>query len=153
MKKEQFFPRSQIIVLVLLIILFVITVSLYYFKPVQEVNDEISFSDNTVIRVIDGDTFELYSGEIVRMICIDSPELGDAGSYEAKEYLEDLILDKEVRMEKDVSEKDKYGRLLRYVWVDSYGDEIFVNKMLVEEGYADVFEYGDDVSKCGEIGD
>ena len=94
------------------------------------------------------DVFEIYSGEKVRLICVDTPELGDTGSYEAKDFLEDLILDKEVRLEKDVSETDKYGRLLRYVWVG----EIFVNKEIVQQGYGEVFEYGDDVGLCGEIG-
>ncbi len=157
--KKQSFPRSQFAILILLLILFVITISLYYFKPIQELDDEISFPDNYVVRVIDGDTFEIYSGEIVRLICLDTPELGDAGSYEAKDFLESLILDKEIRMEKDVNDKDKYGRLLRYVWVssslgfnESYEDEVFVNKILVEKGYANVFRYGDDVKRCGEIG-
>lgn len=140
---------SHFIILVVLLILFVITISLYLIKPVQ-VNEEIS--NNTVIRVIDGDTFEIYSGDKVRLICVDTPELGDAGSYESKEFLEDLILDKEVRMEKDVSETDKYGRLLRYVYVNSSVGELFVNKEIVRQGYGEVFEYGDDVKLCGEIG-
>ncbi len=140
---------SHFVILILLLILFVITVSLYYFKPVQ-VNEEIS--NNTVIRVIDGDTFEIYSGDKVRLICVDTPEKGEDGYEDATEYLESLILDKEVRMEKDISDKDKYGRLLRYIWVDVLGEEVFVNKEIVQEGYGEVFEYGEDVGLCGEIG-
>lgn len=64
-----------------------------------------------------------------------------------------MILDKEVRLEKDVSETDKYGRLLRYVWVDFLEEEVFVNKEIVKEGYGVVFEYGEDVELCGEIGE
>jgi|GEM_PF-927493 len=100
-----------------------------------------------VTRVIDGDTFELSNGEKVRMICIDTPEQGEEGYEEAKAYLESLVLNKIVRLEKDVSEKDKYNRLLRYV----YTEDLFVNKELVEEGYAEVFRYGEDVKRCGEI--
>ena len=152
---KQSFPLHQLIILILLLILFVITISLYLIKPVQ-VNEEISFSDNYVIRVIDGDTFEIYSGDKVRLICVDTPELGDTGSYEAKDFLEDLILDKVVRMEKDISDKDKYGRLLRYVYVskgiDGFEDEIFVNKKIVKEGYGEIFEYGDDTKYCDVIG-
>ena len=55
-------------------------------------------------------------------------------------------------MEKDVSDKDKYRRLLRYVWVDVLGEEVFVNKEIVRQEYGEVFEYGDDVELCGEIG-
>jgi len=144
-KMNQSFPLFHFVILVVLLILFTITFSLYFINPVQ-INEEIS--NNTVIRVIDGDTFEIYSGESVRLICIDTPEKGEGGYDLAKEFLEGLVLDKEVRLEKDVSETDKYGRLLRYVWVD----EVFVNKEIVKEGYGEVFEYGDDTKYCGVIG-
>jgi len=146
---KQSFPLYQLVILVALLILFVITFSLYFVKPVQ-VNEVLS--NNTVIRVIDGDTFEIYSGDKVRLICVDTPEKGEGGYEEATEYLESLILDKEVRMEKDVSETDKYGRLLRYVYVNVTGGEVFVNREIVQEGYGEVFEYGEDVELCGEIG-
>jgi len=100
-----------------------------------------------VTRIIDGDTFEISTGEKVRLICIDTPELGEAGGEEAKAYLESLILNKLIRLEKDVSETDAYGRLLRYAYID----DRFINKELVEEGYAEVFRYGDDTEKCDEI--
>jgi len=148
-KMKQSFPLYQLVILVALLILFVITFSLYFVKPVQ-VNEVLS--NNTVIRVIDGDTFEIYSGDKVRLICVDTPEKGEGGYEEATEYLESLILDKEVRMEKDVSETDKYGRLLRYVYVNVTGGEVFVNREIVQEGYGEVFEYGEDVELCGEIG-
>lgn len=113
---------------------------------------KLEVSDDTVIRVIDGDTFELATKDKVRLICVDTPELGDAGSYEAKDFLESLVLDKEVRLEKDISETDKYGRLLRYVWVNKSNKEIFVNKEIVKEGYGTVFRYGEDIKRCDEIG-
>ena len=62
-----------------------------------------------------------------------------------------MILNKEVRLEKDESEKDEYGRLLRYVYVNISGVEFFVNKQLVQERYAKIFRYGNDTEKCGEI--
>ncbi len=64
-KMKQSFPLHQLVILIILIILFVITFSLYFIKPVQ-INEEIS--NNTVIRIIDGDTFEIYSGDKVRLI-------------------------------------------------------------------------------------
>lgn len=167
-------PNKQIIyILIPLLITFTITLALFTlfkdssphllsdlfpnFFPNTSLNslpnsNISSFPPNYVIRVIDGDTFELYSKDKVRLICIDAPELGNSGSYKAKEFLESLVLDKEVRLEKDISESDKYGRLLRYVWVNnSFNEEIFVNKEMVGEGYANVFRYGDDTRRCGEI--
>ena len=94
-----------------------------------------------VTRVIDGDTAEVnISGTIykVRYIGIDTPELDDtraeycALAQEATRFNRQLVEGKTVRLEKDVSETDKYGRLLRYVYVD----DIFVNAELVREGLA-----------------
>ena len=92
-------------------------------------------------RVIDGDTIEVNIGGTmhkVRYIGIDTPELDDkraeycALAQEATRYNRQLVEGKNVRLEKDVSEVDQYGRLLRYVYVD----DIFVNAELVRQGLA-----------------
>jgi endonuclease YncB( thermonuclease family) len=94
-----------------------------------------------VTRVIDGDTIEVdIAGTIykVRYTGIDTPELDDkrpefcALAQKATRYNRQLVAGKNVRLEKDVSETDKYGRLLRYVYV---GD-IFINAELVRQGLA-----------------
>jgi micrococcal nuclease len=54
-----------------------------------------------------------------------------------------LVLNKKVRLEKDVSETDKYGRLLRFVYLE---DGTFVNLELLKEGYASVMTIPPDVS-------
>ncbi|OGD86495.1 hypothetical protein A2Z23_00015, partial [Candidatus Curtissbacteria bacterium RBG_16_39_7] len=93
-----------------------------------------------VKRAIDGDTIELVGGQRVRYIGIDTPELDkrDCYSSEAAERNKELVVGKFVRLEKDVSETDKYGRLLRYVYaVDKKNKtEIFVNEQLINEGFA-----------------
>jgi len=150
---------SHLTILITLIFTFLITISLYYIKDIQSFSTApLTISDNLVIRIIDGDTFELSTGEKVRLICIDTPETGEPGAQEATDFLTELILNKEVRLEKDISETDRYGRLLRYVWVNvsleggsESEQEVFVNRELVKEGYAEVFRYGDDVARCGEI--
>lgn len=100
-----------------------------------------------VSSITDGDTLTLNTGDKVRLICIDAPERGDYYYEEASNYLEDLILNKEVTLLKDFSETDRYGRLLRYIYVE----DIFVNYALVEEGYAKVYRYPPDTSKCDEL--
>ena len=100
-----------------------------------------------VARVVDGDTIKLESGEVVRYIGIDTPEIVDLRkpvqcyAKEASAKNKELVEGKEVRLEKDVSETDKYGRLLRYVWL---GD-MLVNEVLVKEGYAKSSTYPPDV--------
>ena len=71
----------------------------------------------TVKRVIDGDTFKLSNGETVRLIGIDVPEADMKEATEAKDFVTSLVEGKEVKLEFDVQEKDKYGRLLVYVYV------------------------------------
>ncbi|MBI1833751.1 MAG: thermonuclease family protein [Candidatus Andersenbacteria bacterium] len=100
-----------------------------------------------VKRVIDGDTIELETGQTVRYIGIDTPEtvhpsqpVGCFGK-EASAKNTALVAGKRVRLEKDISETDRYGRLLRYVYV---GDT-FVNDSLVRQGYANASSYPPDV--------
>ncbi len=87
-----------------------------------------------VIKIIDGDTIELENGQRVRYIGIDAPEIEENECYstQASEKNRELVLGKEVVLEKDVSEVDDYKRLLRYVYL---GD-LFINEILVEEGFA-----------------
>jgi len=97
-----------------------------------------------VIRVIDGDTIEIEGGARVRYIGIDTPETyGEAECYgwEATAKNRELVEGKRVRLVKDVSEADRYGRLLRYVYVDG----VFVNAELVRLGYALAVTYPPDV--------
>ena len=97
----------------------------------------------TVTRVIDGDTVIIDSGQRVRYIGIDTPEIHtrkEAFGVEAWQANRQLVEGKEIRLERDVSETDKYGRLLRYVYVD----DIFVNAELVRLGLAEVHAYPPD---------
>lgn len=131
----------------------------------------------TVTRCIDGDTLQLSNGEKVRLIGVDTPESKnnaktrrDAKRTErdiktiteqgkrAKEFTRQLVEGKQVRLEFDVRQRDKYGRLLAYVYVvsdipnvvlpnkrighyDVLGEkyyEEFLNATLVWSGYAQV---------------
>jgi len=103
----------------------------------QLVSEEEFPEEVFVLDVIDGDTFTTLEGEKVRLLGINSPELGQRCYEEAKKYLETLILGKKVRLEKEAGEnKDIYGRLLRYVFTK---DGIFVNEKIVREGYAKTY--------------
>jgi endonuclease YncB( thermonuclease family) len=68
-----------------------------------------------VTRVIDGDTVELGNGESVRLVGIDTPEVGECGYERASQNLERLVLGKQVRLVRSDEDRDGYGRLLRYV--------------------------------------
>lgn len=101
-----------------------------------------------VTRVIDGDTIEIETGERVRLICIDTPETGEPYYNEATDYLKSLVLNKKVLLEKDISETDKYGRLLRHIYLEN-GD--FVNELIVLNGYGQAYPYNPDITLCPQI--
>jgi len=96
-----------------------------------------------VVQVIDGDTITIGGGYRVRYIGVDTPEIHpnrEAFGLEAWQANQKLVEGKEVRLERDVSETDKYGRLLRYIWVD----EVLVNAELVRQGLARAKAYPPD---------
>lgn len=111
--------------------------------------------ETQVLRVVDGDTIEVQVNDkknSVRLIGIDTPEsvdprrpiecFGKEASLEAKRLLEG----EKVFLEKDVSEVDKYGRLLRYVYLPiSDGSLLFVNDYLIRQGFGNVLTYPPDI--------
>lgn len=97
----------------------------------------------TWVRAVDGDTFVVSIGgneEKVRLLLIDTPESVKPNTpvqpfaKEASDYTKSMLEQEELSLEFDVSERDRYGRLLAYAWV---GDRM-LNEMLLEEGYARV---------------
>ncbi len=105
----------------------------------------VAVVDGDTIRVeIDGDPFR------VRYIGIDAPETGESGSprewmsAEATETNRRLVEGRSVYLQKDVSETDRYGRLLRYVYLE---DGTFVNAELVRLGHATAATFPPDVNQ------
>ncbi|MEM4282365.1 MAG: thermonuclease family protein [Candidatus Woesearchaeota archaeon] len=85
-----------------------------------------------VTKVIDGDTVTIQGGQNVRLLGINAPEKGERGYSEARDFLIMHLLMKEVVLERDKDNRDKYGRLLRYVWYNG----LLVNKEIVRQGLA-----------------
>ncbi len=121
------------------------------FKPAKSVKEISSDLQNLSISrtipqrekakvsfVIDGDTIVLSDKRKVRYIGINTPEIGrdkipaECYAKESANINSQLVSGQEIEMEKDISEVDKYGRLLRYVWENN----VFINEFLVRQGYA-----------------
>lgn len=90
------------------------------------------YKDYIVSEVVDGDTFKTNDGKTIRLIGINSPEVGENYYQEAKDELKELIYRKKIRLERDTGNKDVYGRLLRYVYVD----DLLVNGEMIRLGLA-----------------
>jgi len=95
-----------------------------------------------VSRVIDGDTFAIKINEKekrVRLIGVDAPETKAPGRKQepygalARDFTRRLLQNKKVRLELDVQDKDRHGRILAYVYLP---DGTFLNAKLIQEGYA-----------------
>lgn len=100
-----------------------------------------------VVRVVDGDTMKVSfteggkaKEETIRLLLVDTPESVDPEkpvqpfALDASNYAKTMLTGKDVQLELDVSERDKYGRLLCYLYI---GDKMF-NELLLENGYARV---------------
>lgn len=126
--------------------------------PAPTLAPSAQISISKVAKIVDGDTIELETGQKVRYIGIDTPETKhpkkgvECFGREAADRNKQLVEGKTVRLEKDVSEVDRYGRLLRYVFVinnpqkQASSGGFFVNDYLVREGYASAATFPPDVA-------
>jgi len=107
----------------------------------------------TTVEVIDGDTIRVAGpdGEQkVRMVGINAPEQDECFYDEATAALQYSLGDRDLRLVRDVSDVDQYGRLLRYV---ELADGTDVGAELVEGGFVRSHHYEPDVSRNGEYDD
>jgi len=117
-------------------------------KPAAQNNIAVA-EEGQVVYVTDGDTIKVMQGgtkQTVRLIGVDTPETKDPRKpvqcfgQEASKKTTDLLLGKHVRLEYDpvAGDKDKYSRLLRYVFLD---DGTNVSKQLIFDGFAHEYTY------------
>lgn len=118
---------------------------------------QYNYGDILVTRVVDGDTLKLENGERVRMIGIDTPEVHETAKLyrdsrktgqdretiramgkKASAFTKKLVGDKRVRLEFDVEQRDRYGRLLAYIYLN---DGTFVNAEIIKQGYGSLMTY------------
>lgn len=120
--------------------------------PAGQATQGIEGERALVVKAVDGDTVELDDGQAVRLIGIDTPETVDprrpVGCFgkEASNETKKLLTGKMVILQKDISNTDKYQRLLRYVYLPlENGQILFINDYLVRTGFAKVYTYQPDV--------
>lgn len=147
---------SLMLIIVFVFIVLIEIFGLDYLKPIfndvfsqEEANQSVILQDNYVTRVIDGDTFVIKVNgeeERIRLLGINTPEMDDERAIvkclaqKATEKAQELVEGKQVRLQSDNSQsnKDRYGRLLRYVFLE---DNTNVNLELIKQGYAYEYTY------------
>ena len=124
--------RSYIIILILVIILAInynwLDSKLEGFL-IQE-----NYETTKITRIVDGDTVDSDIGKI-RLLGINTPEKGESYSSNAKEFLEEMVLNKTVKLEYGKDKTDRYGRTLAYLYLK--GENI--NLKIVEQGFANYY--------------
>lgn len=130
-------------------------------KAENSQNNE-SYEKAKVLYAHDGDTIWVKidgKKEKVRFVGVNTPEVAKDGNpaefmaEEAKNYTEEILKDKEIYLERDISDRDKYDRLLRYIWLEkplsnpelSDIENKTLNGILVKEGYAYANYYKPDI--------
>jgi micrococcal nuclease len=100
----------------------------------------------TCVSAYDGDTITVRrdgAREKIRLLGIDTPEMGQRPwGLKARDYTRSLVLNKTVRVETDVQPRDRYGRLLGYVYVGN----VFVNEAIVRAGHGMLLTYPPNVA-------
>lgn len=105
-----------------------------------------------VTRIIDGDTLVgNYQGvsETVRLIGVNAPETGACYSKKSRDYLHGLTYKKRLRAEQGQTKRDKYGRLLLYIYDDA--NDAFINDKLTRAGAAYVMTVGNNTQYAGKF--
>ena len=92
-----------------------------------------------VVRVIDGDTIVLESGQKIRLSIVNTPERGQLGYYEATMFTESLCLDRPVFVDiDDGQQRGSYDRLVGAVYCDYPDNSVYLNLELLRNGYANI---------------
>lgn len=134
-----------------------LAVSSYIYAAGFPFGKPADYNNIYVKRVVDGDTLLLENGERVRLIGIDTPEMHESEKLyrdsrrtgedvrtiqalgrRAYEFTRKLVEGKRVHLEFDVEKRDRYSRLLAYVYLP---DGTFVNAEIVRQGYASLMTF------------
>jgi micrococcal nuclease len=115
--------------------------------------DSLPAGRELVTAVLDGDTIQLANGQRVRYLGIDCPERGGNGpaeflAEEATLFNRHLVLNKEVRLEDGAEPRDRYGRVLAYVFL---ANGVLVNGELIKKGLAHVLYHGPWMERFDEL--
>jgi endonuclease YncB( thermonuclease family) len=133
-------PKSQVKGIFLLVFLLFFLFAINYTFVNNAVIKFLEERETGIVeRVIDGDTLVVNKSS-VRLLGINTPEKGEPYFDEAKSFLEIVALNKTIELEKTEEDKDKYNRLLRYIFLDNKN----INAELVRNGFANLYIYNND---------
>lgn len=111
-------------------------------RYVPEIGRDKSPADRFLVAgIIDGDTVELSGGDKLRLLGIDSPERGNPLYDSAATILASLVFDKTVRVTYSKRRRDRYGRMLGYLFIDT----VCINEAVLKSGMANIYLFNDNL--------
>lgn len=123
--------KSKIFLIILILSLIIVNYSFFD----KSLENFLENSETGVVqRVIDGDTVEI-NNESVRLLGINCPEKGEIFSLEAKQFLEEKILNQTVKLKFGKDKYDIYNRKLAYIYFENKN----INLEIVEKGFANFY--------------
>ncbi|MDO8528702.1 MAG: thermonuclease family protein [Nanoarchaeota archaeon] len=129
--------RNQVLILIFLVCILIIVNYNFLDNKIEGflIGERIEYAK--VTRIVDGDTIKINNNDTIRFLGINTPERGEKYYKEAKEFLEKEILNKTIKIERTEDNRDKYQRLLRYVFLDGKN----INVEIVKNGLANYYFY------------
>lgn len=156
MRNNSKILNSKVLVVVLIVLVFILislflSIRISQNKLALHLKGAASTPTPTIFRekayvnyVFDGDTIELSGKITLRLVGIDAPETANKYTHfkeecfasDSAKIAKELLMGQNIEIEKDLEDKDNYGRLLRYVFLD----DVFINEFLLRNGYAKLEE-------------
>ncbi len=142
--------KTKTTIIAILAVILLITLISFALYLIYTIEVEKGEGEEFVREVIDGDTFKMNTGDSIRLLCVNTPEQDEEGYERATKFLESLVLYKEVRLEQaeTLNKTDKYERTLAFVYVNNLGKHVLVNKLIIDSGFSDVYDYADEEGEC-----
>ena len=136
-KKKKSSKKTWKIIFVLVLVALIVG-----FRLVEKIGLDKEPGERFVVaKVVDGDTVELKGGDVLRLLGVDTPEKNQQYYEEARQFLSEKTLGKKAEIVYGKSRRDRYGRLLGFLYVDS----VFVNREILANGLGYLYLFRDNI--------
>jgi len=136
-KKKSSSGKTWKIIFVLVLVILIVG-----FRLVEKIGFDKEPGERFVVsRVVDGDTVELKGGDVLRLLAIDTPEKDQPYYEEARQFLIEKTLGKKAEIVYGERRRDRYGRLLGFLYIDT----VFVNREVLANGLGYLYLFRDNL--------
>lgn len=136
-KKKKSSGKTRKIIFILALVILIVG-----FRLVEKIGEDKEPGERFVVaKVVDGDTVELKGGDVQRLLAVDTPEKEQPYYEEARQFLIEKALGKKAEIVYGGKRRDRYGRLLGFLYIDS----VFVNREILARGLGYLYLFRDNI--------